>query len=282
MKNHFGRRCSGVLVIIGWSTFQSWGQTELIQNGGFELGATSWTMGGGASPDSTPGFARSGASFEFLGGLNNEVDFCYQQITIPAGVTAANLSFYYNILSNDDPSFAYDTFSATIRNTGNSLLATVLNRSNVNTDSGIGPFFYHLQTFDLLPYAGQTIRVYFSSVNDSSLPTAFLIDDVSVGITPVPEPSVIALMLGGLILAAANTIKRVTGIFAQAAIARLNCAGVIFFHSHHIGSRAIQFPRLALFVIQRSQAGTSLRSTLDRCCIGPQVSNFAHEPAKPV
>jgi hypothetical protein len=34
--------------------------------------------------------------------------------------------------------------------------------------------------FNLLPYVGQTIRVYFSSANDFSLPTSFNIDDVSV------------------------------------------------------------------------------------------------------
>src|SRR5690349_17945547 len=44
----------------------------------------------------------------------------------------------------------------------------------------------------------------FSSVNDFSFPTSFLIDEVNVSITPVPKPSVIVLMLGGLILAAAN------------------------------------------------------------------------------
>lgn len=190
MKNNYRVRYSvTVLMFMGWSAFQSWGQTELIQNGGFESGATSWTMGGGAIVDSTAGFSRSGSSYEFLGGLENESDFCYQEITIPAGATAATLSFYYNILSAENPlSGAFDTFSATIRDTGSSVLATVLNRSNVNQDSGIGPSFYHQQTFNLLPYAGQTIRVYFSSMNDSSLPTSFNIDDVSVQVTAAATP----------------------------------------------------------------------------------------------
>jgi hypothetical protein len=182
-------RCSvAVLMFMGWSALQSWGQTELIQNGGFESGATSWTMGGGAGVYNTSGLARSGLRFAWLGGITNEVDFCYQQITIPAGATSATLSFYYNIFSAEGTLGAFDTFSATIRNTGNGVLATVLSRSNVNQDPGTGPAFYHQQTFNLLPYAGQTIRVYFSSANDFSLETSFFIDDVSVQVTTMVTP----------------------------------------------------------------------------------------------
>jgi hypothetical protein len=184
MKNIYNvRRSLAVLMFIGWSALQSSAQTELIQNGGFESGTANWTLGGGAIVDSTAGYARSGSSYLFMGGLENEVDFCYQQITIPANATSATLSFYYNILTQDDPSAPYDTFSATIRDTGNNVLATVLNRSNQNYDNAIGPSHYHQQTFDLVPYAGQTILVYFASANDFSLPTSFNIDDVSVQVT---------------------------------------------------------------------------------------------------
>ncbi len=205
MKSNYGVRLSvAALTFVGWSAFQSFGQTQLIQNGGFESGTTAWTMGGGAIVDSTPGYSRSGASYEFLGGLENEVDFCYQQITIPADATAATLSFYYNVLTQDDPSNVYDTFSATIRNTGNTVLATVTNLSNENYDNGIGASFYHLQTFNLLPYAGQTIRIYFASANDFSLPTSFNIDDVSVLVTegtgnhaPIANPQTLSVNENG-------------------------------------------------------------------------------------
>lgn len=178
------RTCSLVFtLLLQFGILSSYAQTELIQNGGFESGAAGWTMGGGAGSYNTAGLARSGSFFLWLGGLTNEVDSCYQQITIPADATSATLSFYYNINSGDDPSAPYDTFSATIRNTGNGVLATVLNRSNQNYDSGTGPSFYHQQIFDLVPYAGQTIRVYFASANDFSGITSFFIDDVSVQVT---------------------------------------------------------------------------------------------------
>jgi hypothetical protein len=185
MKNNLRAQCSvAILLFMSWSALQSLAQTELIQNGGFESGGAGWTMGGGAIADSTAGYARSGSSYAWLGGVADEVDFCYQQITIPAGVINATLSFWYNILSNDDPSGAYDTFNASIRDSSNNVLANVLDRSNQDSDSGNGPAYYHQQTFDLLPYAGQTIRVYFSSENDSTYPTSFDIDDVSVQVTP--------------------------------------------------------------------------------------------------
>jgi len=93
------------------------------------------------------------------------------------------LSFWYNILSQDDPSAAYDTFSVSLNDSGGGFLVGLLQLSNQNYDNGTGPAHYHQQTFDLLPYAGQTIQVYFSSVNDFSLPTSFNIDDVSVQVT---------------------------------------------------------------------------------------------------
>jgi len=189
MKDNYGVRCSvAVLMFIGWSALQGAAQTELIQNGGFESGASSWTMSGGAITDNTAGLARSGSHFAWLGGIEDEVDSCYQEVTIPAGVTSATLSFYYNIFSDEGTFGAFDTFSATIQDTGNGVLATVLNKSNMDQDSGIGPSSYHQQTFDLVAYAGQTIRIYFSSVNDFSLTTSFLIDDVSVQVIASATP----------------------------------------------------------------------------------------------
>jgi hypothetical protein len=48
------------------------------------------------------------------------------------------------------------------------------------------PSAYHLQTFNLLPYAGQTIRIQFNSSNDDSFITDFDIDDVSVQVVSGP------------------------------------------------------------------------------------------------
>jgi hypothetical protein len=62
-----------------------------------------------------------------------------------------------------------------IRNSSNTVLATLATYSNLNANST-----YVLKTFDLSAYRGQTIRVYFLGTEDSSLQTSFVIDDTAV------------------------------------------------------------------------------------------------------
>jgi hypothetical protein len=184
--NYFNRYFTASALFLALSLSQLRAQTELIVNGGLESGNTPWVLSGGAEIDATAGYARTGLGYLFLGGVENEVDQTYQTITIPAGASSATLSFYYNIVSDEDFSGAFDTFTATVRNTSGTVLATVASKSNLDQDSGAGPTFYHQQTFNLLPYAGQTIRIQFNSSNDSSLVTSFDIDDVSVQVVSGP------------------------------------------------------------------------------------------------
>jgi hypothetical protein len=183
MKNNFSVRSSAaVLLVMVWSTFQSWGQTEYIQNGGFESGEAFWTIGGApfGIADNTPGYSRSGSWYAWLGGVLNEADFCYQLMTIPTDSESATLSFYYNINSADTGATAHDFFLVRIRDTNDIVLATLLQKDNRNRDAGHGPAFYHNATFDLMPYAGQPIKVQFESGQNSSLVSNFYVDDVSV------------------------------------------------------------------------------------------------------
>ena len=156
--------------------------TELIVNGGVESGSSPWVLSGGVTASANGGYARSGSYFLFFGGANNEVDAGYQTIMIPANATAATLSFYYNINSLEGNTVARDTFSATIRDTNGTFLATVLNLSN-NDQTSPGPCCYTLWPYNLLPYAGQTIRIHFASSNNASRVTNFRVDDVSVQVT---------------------------------------------------------------------------------------------------
>ncbi len=191
------------LLLVFASLLTAKAQIELIVNGGFESGSTMWTMSGGAGYSSGP--SHSGNNFLYLGGALNENDAAYQTITIPNTAASATLSFYYNIYSYEGTSFAYDTFSATIRNSSGTVLATVGNWSNINQDPSPGNPYYHHQTFNLLPYAGQTIRVYFSSVNDYSNPTDFLVDDVSVQVTIATTPPANDLCSGAIAMTAGTT-----------------------------------------------------------------------------
>lgn len=159
--------------------------SDLIVNGGVESGSTGWTLSG-AIVSNNGGFDRSGAYFIWFGGAVSFSDTGYQTITIPANATSATLSFYYNINSQEGNSAAFDTFSATVRSTGGALLATVANLSNIQQSSP-GSCCYTLVTYNLLPYAGQSIRIHFASSNDATLVTNFRVDDVAVNIT-IPNP----------------------------------------------------------------------------------------------
>ena len=182
-----------VVNYVGCGTTQS----NPVFDGGFEslpLG-TGWTMSG-AIASANGGFARTGTYFLWLGGAVSFSDSAYQTITVPSAATAATLSFYYNINSQEGISVANDTFTVTIRDSSGNLLATVASLSNKDQTSP-GSAYYTLKTFDLLPYAGRTIRIHFASVNNATLVTNFRVDDVSVALT-VANPVVPVLFgVGG-------------------------------------------------------------------------------------
>lgn len=193
MKNHFNLKyLAAVLSFVGWSASQSWGQTEYIVNGGFESQDAGWTMEGSPVPagsDNSPGYARSGSWYLWLGGVTGAptaFDDCYQLVTIPPLATSATLSFYYNIESQDGGSVAHDFFLCRIRDTSDFVLATLLQKDNRNRDSA--PNVFHNATFDLLPYKGQPIKIQFESSNNSSLISSFDVDDVSLQVVVSTTP----------------------------------------------------------------------------------------------
>jgi hypothetical protein len=178
-----------VICVFGLlSTRIANGQTQLIVNGGFENGTSPWLQNG-TIISSQAGIARSGQFFLWLGGITNWADSAYQTVSIPNGISSATLSFYYNIISSDDPSAVFDTFEADILNSSGVHLTTVGQWSNMDTDSATGPAHYHQVTFNMLPYAGQTVRISFTSTNDESFTTSFFVDDVSLSVLSASGPA---------------------------------------------------------------------------------------------
>jgi hypothetical protein len=62
-----------------------------------------------------------------------------------------------------------------VPNSSNTVLATLATYSNLNHATG-----YSLKSFDVSAHKGQTIRVYFLGVEDTSLQTSFVIDDTAL------------------------------------------------------------------------------------------------------
>jgi Zn-dependent metalloprotease len=146
---------------------------NLLLNPGFESGLVSWTSTLGV-------IGQNGASQPTYSGLWNawmdgygssHTDSITQSVTIPAG-SPVTLSYYVHIdTAEATGSPALDTM--TVR-AGSTVLQTL---SNLDAATG-----YQLKTVDLSAYAGQTISLSFTGVENSSLQTSFVVDDTAVTI----------------------------------------------------------------------------------------------------
>jgi carboxypeptidase T len=147
--------------------------TEKIVNGGFESGTSPWVQSssGGYQLISTTR-PHTGSYSAYMGNYNNASDSIYQSVTIPSNGT---LTYWWYMQTQETGTTAYDYLRVRLYNSGGTLVATLRSWSNA---SGAGQ--WRQDSLSLASYAGQTLRVQFTVTNDSSLPTGFFVDDVSV------------------------------------------------------------------------------------------------------
>jgi len=172
------------------------GGTEAIVDGGFESAtvtgnsAPGWTGTTNISGDSTIAFHGSfphgGTDYGALGASNSEIDTLTQTLSIPSTATAASLTFWANVVTSETANTGpFDFCFVEIHNSSGTLLATPLtldNNSSSLSNNTAGTYFKPAAV-DLTAYKGQTIQLVFHVTTDSSLPTTFRIDDVSVALT---------------------------------------------------------------------------------------------------
>jgi hypothetical protein len=148
---------------------------QVIGNPGFETGtAAPWTAGTGVIANNTSEPARTGSWDAWLDGYGaTHTDTLSQSVTVPAGCTTANFSFYLHIdTAETSTTTAYDKLTV---QAGTTTLATY---SNVNKNTG-----YAQKTFSLAAYAGQTVTLKFTGTEDSTLQTSFVIDDTALNVS---------------------------------------------------------------------------------------------------
>ncbi|MER6471046.1 putative Ig domain-containing protein [Streptomyces collinus] len=142
---------------------------QLLANPGFESGSTGWTSSSGVITTDTGEAAHGGSYKAWLDGYgSSHTDTVSQSVTVPSGCKAT-FTFYLHIDTAETGSTAYDKLTVSA---GSTTLATY---SNVNAASG-----YAQKTFDLSSFAGQTVTLKFSGVEDSSLQTSFVVDDTAL------------------------------------------------------------------------------------------------------
>lgn len=142
---------------------------QKLGNPGFESAtAAPWTVSD-ASIISSSKPARTGTRVAWLGGYGRSAtDTLKQTVTVPAGCKAT-LKFWLAIDSAEGTSVAYDNLTVKANST------TLGTYSNRNKGGG-----YVERTFDLSGFAGQTVTLSFTAVEDYSLQTSFVVDDTSV------------------------------------------------------------------------------------------------------
>ncbi|MFF3208580.1 M4 family metallopeptidase [Streptomyces sp. NPDC002962] len=145
--------------------------TQLLGNAGFESGNTTWTASSGVITNSSSQAARTGSYKAWLDGYGStHTDTLTQSVTIPSGCTNTTFTFYLHVDSAEtSTSTAYDKLTVTA---GSTTLATY---SNLNKATG-----YVQKSFSLGSFAGSTVALKFSGVEDSSLQTSFVVDDTAV------------------------------------------------------------------------------------------------------
>jgi Zn-dependent metalloprotease len=151
--------------------------TELVANGGFESGATSWSGTTADIGTFTGQPAHTGTKDCWLLGTGaTATETIAQTVTIPATATSASLTFWLHIdTAETTTTSAYDTLAVQVRNSAGTVLGTLATFSNLNKGTG-----YTQKTYDLSAYKGQTIQIYFLGQEDASLQTSFVLDDVSL------------------------------------------------------------------------------------------------------
>ncbi|MGW3497154.1 putative Ig domain-containing protein [Streptomyces sp. NPDC001020] len=161
-------------VSFTWTVSSSGGgtcnSTQLLGNPGFESGNTGWTTTSGVITNQSGQSPHSGSYYAWLDGYGtSHTDTLAQSVTIPSGCKA-KLTFYLHIdTAESTTGAAYDKLTVTA---GSTTLATY---SNLNAASG-----YSQKTFDLSSFAGSTVTLKFTGVEDATLQTSFVIDDTAL------------------------------------------------------------------------------------------------------
>jgi hypothetical protein len=133
-----------------------------LSNSGFESGTMDcWSSGGALVPDISAVEAHGGSFSAQLGASGlpqpNGDSWMYQTITVPTNLQVPTLAFWFWPSSQD--SIGYDWLEAQIRDTSGHMLAQVLKVAS-NSQA------WSYSTFDLTPYKGQNVQLYFNVHED--------------------------------------------------------------------------------------------------------------------
>jgi hypothetical protein len=149
---------------------------QLLRDSSFGTTTSVWKGSTGVVNDDPAQPARTGAWKAWLGGRGvTTLHSLSQQTSIPSVATSATLSFYLHIDTAEPAGSGADVLLVELRDCAGVYLTTLELFSSLDQAPG-----YVLRTFDLTAYKGQAVRVGFKVMENSSLQTSFVLDDVKL------------------------------------------------------------------------------------------------------
>ena len=150
---------------------------ELMVNGTFETGTSPWTGTTGDIGGFTGEPALAGTRNAWMGGNGTAItETLGQTVAIPSTISKATLTFFLHIdTAETTTTTVFDKLTVQVRNTAGTVLQTLATFSNLNKATG-----YQQRTFDLTAFKGQSVQIFFTETEDSSLHTSFVLDNVSL------------------------------------------------------------------------------------------------------
>ncbi|MGI8667513.1 MAG: PKD domain-containing protein [Jatrophihabitans sp.] len=150
---------------------------QLLGNPGFETGtAAPWSTTTGVVKNSSTEPPRTGSWDAWLDGYGTtHTDTLSQSVAVPSGCANDKFTFYMHIdTAETSTTTKYDTLQLQALNSAGTVLGNLYTYSNLNANTG-----YSLHTFNLASYAGQTITLKFTGVEDATKQTSFVLDDTA-------------------------------------------------------------------------------------------------------
>jgi aminopeptidase S len=147
---------------------------QKLGNAGFETGTTPWTATAAVIGANTGnGSPRTGTRDAWLDGYGStHTDTLSQSVTLPAGCSTYTLSFYLKISTAE-----------TSTTTQFDKLTVLAGTTTLQVFSNLNASAYTLRSYNLATFAGQTITISFTGVEDASLQTSFAIDDTALTVS---------------------------------------------------------------------------------------------------
>ena len=150
---------------------------NLLQNAGFESGATVWTGTSGPVTNTTGRPARTGSWKAWLGGNGSAgTETINQSVTIPSTATTATLSYWIRTDTSESGSTAYDRMRVQV--VDGSTVSTLRTFTNVGTNATYTQYSHNLSA-----YRGRTVTIRFTATEDVTLQTSFVVDDTALSVS---------------------------------------------------------------------------------------------------